>query len=222
MIKRPQCFRVLKKHGLYEKKHFRLKSNELHEVLRDNGIDPELSIEELLGEKPVKKVDKPRVKGTVVLNEPEYSESEEEDEEEDEDEEEVEVKKVDTHEEKKVTEKQPKKKLKKLKRKVLKNDVEEKVEKKINNKDIEKTIKKMIKDFTKDVRELLLDFDDIEELDQFDEDTIVNEFNKMKVDVENKIEDMLATSDVSDTFVEKQVERKLDLQIEKVKKFLEL
>ena len=203
MIKRPTILKLLKQAGKYEKRFFTLKKAELEEIATNFGIDlTQPPDEQVKVETKVKAKVKSKAKPKKVEI-AEFSDTEGESEEEE------------------VPEKKPKKP--KMTRKHITHENTEK-EYTPRQRDIEKdrinTINVLIKEFGANVRNLLYDFDDVQDLDKHDEIYIIDEFNKLYDEVIDKLDTIVSQSEMSDKQVRK-FESKIEMHTKKVEKFLE-
>lgn len=93
-----------------------------------------------------------------------------------------------------------------------------------NKKNEEETnVRQILKDYTVDVRDLLLNFDDDEDIDIYDEKAIITEYNKIREETENQIDNIIHNlqEDFTNKFYE-QISKILDQSLTKVQSFLNL
>ncbi len=95
------------------------------------------------------------------------------------------------------------------------------LQKPVNNKIHENTVRQLLKEYTSDVRKLLLNYDDGAEIDSYDEQQIIAEYNETRGIYESKIDDIIGTlqTDFTQAFYN-QISKLLDQSLDKVQRFL--
>ena len=93
----------------------------------------------------------------------------------------------------------------------------------VDTKEQEAHVRNILKDYTVEVRNLLLNFDDGNAIDLYDEQNIVFEYNHIRNDAENAIDNIIKglKTDFNEKFYDT-VSKILDQSLEKVQKFLGL
>lgn len=85
----------------------------------------------------------------------------------------------------------------------------------------ENEVRYLLKEYTSDVRKLLLNYDDDGEIDSYDEQTIVSEYNEIRGMYESKIDEIIGTLQVDFTQgFYNQISKLLDQSYDKVEHFL--
>jgi hypothetical protein len=94
-------------------------------------------------------------------------------------------------------------------------------QKPVNNKLHENTVRQLLKEYTSDVRKLLLNYDDGAEIDSYDEQNIIAEYNETRGMYESKIDEIIGTlqTDFTQAFYD-QISKLLDQSFDKVQRFL--